>query len=107
MTDEQFLDLGRLEEPSLLVLVSLSGGPKHGYAIQSDISSFAGVLVGPGTLYAVLPRLERLGLIEPLERDDRRRPYRLTGEGAASLRSELGRRKSLASLGLDRLGAER
>src|ERR1035437_9789417 len=68
---------GRFEEPSLLVLISLSNGPKHGYAIQSDVRSFAGVNLGAGTLYAVLPRLERMGLIEALPTEDRRRPYRI------------------------------
>lgn len=106
MTDGRLADLGRLEDPSLLVLISLSSGPKHGYAIQSDINSFAGVLIGPGTLYAILPRLERLGLIEALAPEDRKRPYRLTGAGAAGLRKELGRRSALALIGLDRLGVE-
>jgi DNA-binding PadR family transcriptional regulator len=107
MAADPYRDLGRLEEPSLLVLVSLSSGPKHGYAIQTDVAAFAGVQIGPGTLYAVLPRLERLGMIQALASDDRRRPYRLTGEGAARLRAELGRQSAIARLGLDRLGAER
>jgi DNA-binding PadR family transcriptional regulator len=107
VTKGQLADLGRLEEPSLLVLVSLSSGPKHGYAIQTDVAAFARVQLGPGTLYAILPRLERLGLIQALESDDRRRPYRLTGEGAARLRAELDRQGAIARLGLDRLGAGR
>jgi DNA-binding PadR family transcriptional regulator len=107
VTEGKPADMGRLEEPSLLVLISLSGGPKHGYAIQTDVQAFAGATIGPGTMYAVLPRLERLGLIEALPPEDRKRPYRLTGEGAAWLRRELGRRNALATLGLDRLRTER
>jgi DNA-binding PadR family transcriptional regulator len=107
MADGRLADLGRLEEPSLLVLISLGGGPKHGYAIQTDVQAFARINIGPGTMYAVLPRLERLGLIEALPPEDRKRPYRLTGEGATWLRRELGRRGALAALGLDRLGADR
>ena len=99
-------DLGRFEEPSLLVLISLSNGPKHGYAIQTDVRSFANVNLGPGTLYAVLPRLERMGLIEALRAEDRRRPYRITGLGASALRSELARVQGIAAAGLARLGAE-
>jgi DNA-binding PadR family transcriptional regulator len=106
MPIDQASDLGRFEEPSLLVLVSLSNGPKHGYAIQTDVRSFANVNLGPGTLYAVLPRLERMGLIEALATDDRRRPYRITGLGATALRAELSRVQGIAAAGLARLGAK-
>ena len=98
-------DFGRFEEPSLLVLISLSNGPKHGYAIQTDVRSFANVNLGPGTLYAVLPRLERMGLIEALPTEDRRRPYRITGLGASALHTELARVQDIAAAGLERLGA--
>ena len=30
-------ELGRFAEPSLYILVSLSDGPKHGYAIMTDV----------------------------------------------------------------------
>jgi len=90
MPNDQLIgDLGRFAEPALLVLVSLSSGPKHGYAIMSDVASFSGTRIGPGTLYAVLARLEQRGLIEPLEANERRRPYRLTDGGAASLDAQL------------------
>ena len=74
-------DLGRFAEPSLYILVSLSEGPKHGYAIMTDVEAISGVPLGPGTLYGALARLEPRGLIEALEPEDRRRPYRLTGLG--------------------------
>jgi DNA-binding PadR family transcriptional regulator len=106
MPTDDLADLGRFEEPSLLVLISLGSGPKHGYAIQTDVRAFASVALGPGTLYAVLPRLERLGLIEALPAEDRRRPYRLTGLGASTLRAELIRVHGIAATGLARLGRE-
>ena len=71
---ERDTDLGRFAEPALLVLVSLTDGPKHGYAIMADVEAFGREPLGPGTLYAVLARLERAGLIEPIETEDRRRP---------------------------------
>jgi DNA-binding PadR family transcriptional regulator len=40
-----------------------------------------------GTLYAVISRLESRGLIEALESEDRRRPYRLTAAGARAGRA--------------------
>ncbi len=95
--------LGRFAEPSLLILSSLAGGPKHGYAITRDVEELGGPTLGPGTLYAALARLERLGLIEALPAEPRRRPYRLTGVGAAALRGELLRRQRLFQVGLERL----
>lgn len=95
--------LGRFAEPSLLILASLAGGPKHGYAMIEDIGAMAGVRLGPGTLYGALARLERLGLIEALPADDRRRPYRLTGAGATVLRAQLASLERFATQGLGRL----
>ena len=103
MTDEVF-DLGRFAEPSLYILVSLSEGPKHGYAIMTDVEAVTGSPMGPGTLYGALARLEKRGLIEALEPQDRRRPYRLTGLGEATVRAQLERIKGFAATGLDRLG---
>jgi DNA-binding PadR family transcriptional regulator len=74
----------------LLVLVSLSDGSKHGYAIQTDIEHFAGIHLGPGTLYGALSSLERDGLLEAMPSDQRRRPYRLTTRGRQRLREQLG-----------------
>jgi DNA-binding MarR family transcriptional regulator len=87
--DVRLDELGRLAEPAVHVLVSLTDGPKHGYAIMTDVETVSGESLGPGTLYAVLARLEQRGLIEPLAVDERRKPYRLTGSGAAALRAHL------------------
>ena len=97
-------DLGRFAEPSLYILVSLSDGPRHGYAIMTDVEEMSGVPLGPGTLYGALARLERRGLIEALEPEDRRRPYRLTGLGTATLRAQLDGIEGFARTGLRRLG---
>ena len=78
-------ELGRFAEPALLILVSLSDGPKHGYAIMADVEQGTGRPMGPGTLYAALARLEERGFIEALAPVDRRRPYRLTALGATTV----------------------
>lgn len=96
-------DLGSFTEPALLILVSLAAGPKHGYAMMEDIATVADVKVGPGTLYGALARLEQRGYIEPLEADDRRRPYRITAAGSAVLREQLAAMESFANTGLARL----
>ena len=92
-----------LTEPAVLVLASLADGPKHGYALVKDIESFAGVTLGPGTLYGALSRLEQRGWIEALAADDRRRPYRLTGRGAEMLAGHLAAVQRVATAGLHRL----
>jgi DNA-binding PadR family transcriptional regulator len=97
--------LGRFSEPGLFILVSLADGPKHGYAMLEDIEQFAGLRLGPGTLYGALARLERLGLISALPPVERRRPYRLSQAGASVLEFELASWQKLAATGLRRLEA--
>ena len=101
--NQPFGELGRFAEPSLYILVSLSGGPKHGYAIMTDVEEISGSPMGPGTLYGALARLERRGLIEALEPEDRRRPYRLTGLGATTLQAQLESLNGFVRTGLARL----
>ena len=96
---------GRYAEPSLLILASLSNGPKHGYAMMVDIEAETGRPMGPGTLYAALTRLEEGGLVEALEPVDRRRPYRLTALGATTLAEQLRGLSEFARTGLRRLDA--
>jgi DNA-binding PadR family transcriptional regulator len=54
-------------------------------------------------LYEALARLQSQGLIEPVDSADRRRPYRLTAVGAATLRAQLESQRRVADLGLRRL----
>ncbi|HUC56992.1 MAG TPA: PadR family transcriptional regulator [Streptosporangiaceae bacterium] len=95
--------LDRWADPPLLVLASLAGEPKHGYAIARDVAETMGVKLSAGTLYAVISRLEARGLIEPLEAADRRRPYRITSAGAAELDRQAARMSVVASLARSRL----
>src|SRR5260370_24452761 len=97
------LNLGRFSDPPILILASLAGSPKHGYAIMEDIEAFASVHLGPGTLYGAIARLETQGLIEPLPAEERRRPYRLTTTGIASLQEPLIHLQTFASMWLQRL----
>jgi DNA-binding PadR family transcriptional regulator len=86
-----------------LILSSLAGGPKHGYALTKDIEAFADVALSPGTLYAALSRLEEKGYVESLEGDGRRRPYRLTESGAEALHAHLSSQRRVLNVGLRRL----
>jgi DNA-binding PadR family transcriptional regulator len=98
--------LGRFGDPSVLILASLAGGPKHGYALIKDIEELADTTLGPGTLYAALSRLERKGLIEALPEQDRRRPYRITASGATAARAYLRHARDVANAGLKRLAVQ-
>jgi DNA-binding PadR family transcriptional regulator len=97
------LDFGRFSDPAVLILASLAGGEKHGYAMMEDIQDTAGVHLGAGTLYGAIARLEQYGLIEALPVEARRRPYRLTLQGVAFLRQYLTSLNKFAALGLGRL----
>jgi DNA-binding PadR family transcriptional regulator len=99
----ELVGLGRFADPAVLILSSLAGGDKHGYALIQDIDTFAGVRLGPGTLYGALSRLEQRGLVEALPADDRRHPYRLTPQGAAALHEYLRHARTVADVGLRRL----
>jgi DNA-binding PadR family transcriptional regulator len=81
--------LARFGEPGFLVLVSLSDGPKHGYAIAEDVLDQTGIRLGPGTLYGSLAKLVQRGLIVPMRSDSRRRPYKITNLGRTALDSHL------------------
>ena len=95
----KFDDLGRFADPSLLILTSLSDGPKHGYAIMTDIAAFSGVRMEPGTLYGALSRLERRGWIRPLAAGERRRPYEITAAGQEVLAGQLRSMQQLVRVG--------
>jgi len=98
-----FSDLGRFTDVSLLILLSLAGGQKHGYAMIEDIERFSGTALEPGTLYGALMRLEKKGWIEPLPAEERRRPYTLTTLGVAALRQQLVTLQQIVTTGVERL----
>jgi DNA-binding PadR family transcriptional regulator len=97
--------LDRWSDPGLLVLASLAGGPKHGYAMVSDIEQMARTHLGPGTLYGALARLQEQGLIVALEAEGRRRPYAITAAGSQQLETRLQTIHAVAETGLARLRA--
>jgi DNA-binding PadR family transcriptional regulator len=90
---------------SVLILTSLAGSPKHGYALVKDIEEFAGVKLGTGTLYGALAKLERAGLVAALPAQDRRRPYQITPAGREQLRERLSEAARIAAIGLRRIAA--
>jgi len=103
MTKANLAGLRRPNDPPLLILTSLAGGSKHGYALSKDIEAFAGIVLSPGALYGAITRLEERGLIEALEGDARRRPYRLTREGSDALAGALRELRRVTDVATSRL----
>ena len=94
---------GPASDPEILILSSLASGAKHGYAIMTDVETFAGVRLGPGTLYTAIARLVEKKLIAPQSGAGRQRPYRLTAQGARYLKELLNNMQQVAGVGLTRL----
>jgi len=94
-----------LTEPAYIILVALASRPAHGYRIMQIINDVfrTGFRVGPGTLYRTLQRLTAAGLIDEVDtvgesEDERRRAYRLTASGLASIKAEVRRLDALVRL---------
>lgn len=95
------------------VLLALSSGPLHGYAIKSAIVADSGEAVDPlaGTLYRVIARLMTSGLIKETAPTGQReahpglerRYYTLTPPGRRALTSESERMKRAAAMAEQRL----
>ncbi|UCG87899.1 MAG: helix-turn-helix transcriptional regulator [Gemmatimonadota bacterium] len=82
------------------LLLALTDGELHGYAINKSVREASGgrVRIGLGSLYRILARLLNSGLVEESESDDgasgngpARRKYCLTALGRAVLRAEVSR----------------
>ena len=81
----------------VLVLKTLSWGPRHGYAVARWIAETTddALVVEEGALYTALHRLEKRGLVESewglSENNRRAKYYQLTAAGRAQLRAEAAR----------------
>jgi DNA-binding PadR family transcriptional regulator len=95
-----------LQPLTFRVLVSLSGGDRHGYGIIQDVDArtSGAVRLSAGALYRTIQRLLEQGLIiEPQkpsapQGDPRRRYYRLTPFGRAVARAETSRLAQLVRM---------
>lgn len=71
------------------VLALLAGRPHYGYELVQALSSVEGMLVTEGTVYPILSRLKRDGLVDNEWRESPNGPprkyYRLTPAGEAAL----------------------
>lgn len=87
---------GPMTEAMYYVLLALMR-PNYGYQLMQAITEVSNgrLKMGPGTLYGVLSRMEKDGLILLAESDGRRKTYHITPEGEQALRIEYSRLKAL------------
>ena len=96
-----------LTPPVFHILLAISDGARHGYAVIKEVEkrSQGDVMLSTGTLYAAMKRLLGDGLIEETDSgkdvvnvDERRRYYCLTGLGRKVARAEVNRMVELVSI---------
>lgn len=99
MSDADIEGLLPLPPATLHILISLSDGERHGYAIIQDVEARTDgeLRMSAGTLYRSIARMVEQGLIAEVTRrrsredDERRRYYRITAHGGAVARAEVHR----------------
>lgn len=102
----EFLSRLPLREPTFFILLSLSPGAKHGYAILKEIEALSEgrVRLSTGTLYGAIQRLLDDGWIrrvdDPLPNDTKRsrKTYALTEQGRRILNAEIERLRTLVNI---------
>ena len=91
---------GPMTEATYYILLSLLR-PGHGYGMMQRVKELSGgrLEMGPGTLYGVLSRMNREGLITLTGEEGRRKNYAITDAGRAALLAEYNRLKRLVADG--------
>ena len=91
---------GPMTEAMYYILLALLR-PGHGYGMMQRIRELSGgrLGVGPGTLYGVLSRMNKEGLIVLTGEDGRRKNYAITEAGKNALLLEYRRLKQLVEDG--------
>ena len=85
-----------MTEAMYYILLSLLR-PGYGYGMMQRIRELSRgrLVMGPGTLYGVLTRMKKDGLIRLAGEEDRRKNYEITDTGREALRLEYERLKQL------------
>lgn len=91
---------GPMTEAMYYILLALLK-PGHGYGMMQRIRELSGgrIEMGPGTLYGVLTRMNKEGLIVLTEAEGRRKNYAITQAGQDALQKEYRRLQQLVADG--------
>jgi DNA-binding PadR family transcriptional regulator len=95
-----------LREPTFFILLGLSPGPKHGYAILKEVEAWreGRLRLSTGTLYGAIKRLLDDGWIRRVEdplpngTERERKAYALTEKGRRVLNAEIDRLRRLLTV---------
>jgi len=89
-----------MTETMYYILLALSE-PRHGYGIMLHVKEITNgrIVLGAGTIYNSLSRLQRDVLIEPLAESNRRKLYIITEVGMDALKTEISRLEELFTNG--------
>lgn len=107
---DQFLPLSL---PAFHMLLSLTEGERHGYALKREIlqRTDGRINLGSGALYGAINKMLEQGFIvesderpDPHLDDERRRYYKITPLGQRVVRAEAARLRALLQLAEVRLG---
>ena len=80
------VDISSISMLELQALWHLSNQDAHGYALIQDLSKHRSSPLTPGTLYPLLARFEKQGLIEVKETGEReKKVYAITSQGKSLL----------------------
>ena len=93
-------DQGPMTEAMYYILLSLLR-PGHGYGMMQRVKELSGgrLEMGPGTLYGVLSRMSREGLIVLTGEEGRRKNYAITRTGRDALLAEYRRLQQMVADG--------
>ena len=85
-----------MTETGFYILLCLRS-PNHGYGIVQKVKEITGneVILGPGTMYGSLSKMEKDGLIQFVCEEDKRKIYQITDLGTEVLELELKRIRRL------------
>lgn len=95
---------GTIPPSALYVLLALTEGERHGYAIIKEIEELTNgaLTIFPGTLYRIVRELVDDGWIVEVDnanaKDERRRYYRLTPRGRKAAKAEIARMELIVSI---------
>lgn len=103
---DDILSSSPLREPTFFILLSLSPGPRHGYAILKKVEELSEgrVRLSTGTLYGAIKRLLNAGWIrrvddpQPPGTRRERKAYALTEQGRRALNAEIARLRKLVTV---------
>lgn len=94
-----------LKPAAFHILLTLSGGPRHGLGIADEVEEITAgaVQLPPGTLYRTLKEMTANGMIRETrapesDADPRRRYYAITEPGRAALQADAARYDRLSRL---------